>query len=172
MHQGSLASHFKCLHLFGLPQHVSCLQVIMCTFIRACCGPLLLNCKNGISICARRSSPGPALTQQAPASSSWHGSGWHAPPPSSAFFLSWSSQSQRGSRLHMKDSPPSVLVQTIVRWQTLNNQPMPTVLVSRFQMQHTLGVVGSPNPAMLSPPGTGSNTRHPPAASLNIPADY
>lgn len=114
-----------CQHLFGEPQHVYRLQIILCTFTRACCVSSLLIYENCIFICMRRASSSPALMQQAPASSSWRGSGWRAPPPSSAFFLSSNSQSQRGSRLHMEDSPPSVPVQTIVRWQTLNNRCPP-----------------------------------------------
>lgn len=133
--------------------------MILCTFTRARCESSLLIYKNRIFISMRCASSSPELMQQAPESSSWHGSGWHAPPPSSAFFLSSSSQSQRGSRLHMEDSPPSVPVQTIVRWQTLNNRCPPFLSHASRCNVH---LASHPNPAIPAPSGTGSNTRHPP----------
>lgn len=98
---------------------------LSCVCFGVCCKYILVIYKNHVFTCMRSRSSSLELMQQAPESSSWFGSGWHAPPPSSAFFLSSCSQSHRGSRLHMEDSPPSVLVQTIVSWQTLNNRCPP-----------------------------------------------
>lgn len=90
------------------------------------------------------------LMQQAPEPSSWHSRGWRHPPLSSAFFcsahnlrkpadcrwralyrLSWSTQLSAG------------------RHSTSNAHSLS--LVSRFQMQHILGII--PHAAVRSPRG-------------------
>lgn len=159
------------LHLFNLQQHMSCLQIILCVFTCVCCRSILVINKNHIFICpiplecqllSRADATGSRIQQLV----------WQRLARSSSilgilpvFKLTISKRQQiaHGGLFSICPGPDNCPLADA-------QQPMPTVLVSRVQMQRTLGVASQPQSSSLLQGQEVTLTL--PPSSLKILSDY